>query len=449
MGKLFGTDGIRGKADAYPLDSPTVIRLGFCLAEVLGRSVSPVRVLLGRDSRESGARIAQCLAYGIHKAGGLTVDAGLIPTPGVAYLTRAYDFNAGIVISASHNPYTDNGIKVFSFEGYKIPDDLEEEIEKALLEGSAEPEPADLSKFELETDRTLRTRYLDRILSISEVKDLKGRAIKVAIDCSNGAASWIAPELFKQLGVDVIAMGNESNGKNINLDCGSLHPEGVADMVVKEKADLGIAYDGDADRCILIDEKGCVRDGDYQLALFADWMNERGSLPGREIVATVMSNLGLEKYLESRGISLLRTAVGDKNVLEEMIAKRIPVGGEQSGHIIFLDHATTGDGVLTSLRALEIMMARAKPLSQLCEGMTRFPQILKNIRVARKEPVDDVSELKDEINRVVTSLGADGRCFVRYSGTEPLLRIMIEGTDLKTIETYAEQIARVAQEKLG
>jgi len=445
MDKLFGTDGIRSVAGQYPLDYSSVYILGSALISLLRDEGLPTKVLIGRDTRESGEWLELALHQGIRDAKGDAVSVGLIPTSAVSYLTKRHKFSGGIVISASHNSYEDNGIKIFSSEGMKISEKWENILENAIenSETSAvrEEQPITL-------DISLSKEYSDFLKSRFD-RISEPRKIKIVLDCSNGASTYIAPRVFKDFGFEVTTIGISPNGKNINLECGSLHPESLAKTVVEKGADIGIAYDGDADRALWVDEKGTILNGDHTLYVQATFMKEKGLLKSDTVVATTMSNMGLEKAFEKLGLKLYRTQVGDKYVLEQMIRLKSNLGGEQSGHTIFFDDCPTGDGILTSIRMVEAMVTQGASLSELVQGFDEFPQILKNVPVSRKDDFSKYPEIMDIIEKVEKLIGDSGRLNVRYSGTEPLARIMIEGQSQKQIEDYADQIAAVISRHLG
>lgn len=445
MEKIFGTDGIRAVAGEPPLDYPTIYNLGKALVSLLHDEGFEAHILIGRDTRESGGWIEEALARGIEESAGRAVSAGIIPTSAVSFLTRKYSFSAGIVISASHNPYQDNGIKVFSSQGIKISEEWERKIEEALARS---PKNIRRKKIKVKTQSTLGQDYLEFLKSKFSPVTPK-RKIKVVIDCSNGASSFFALKVFKSLGFEVLAVSNFPDGKNINADCGSLYPQNLARKVVESKADVGIAYDGDADRAIFVDEKGCILNGDHTLFILSRFMKEKGLLKSNDVVATVMSNVGLEKALEKLGLKLSRTQVGDKYVLEKMLKLKANLGGEQSGHTIFLDDCPTGDGILTGLKILEVMATKNTPLSKLAEGLEEFPQVLVNVRVARKPELSRIPEVASKMSEIGKKLGNSGRLNVRCSGTEPVVRIMIEGPQKTEIEGYARQLADLIAKHLS
>jgi phosphoglucosamine mutase len=445
MGKrFFGTDGIRGVAGEPPLDPGTVTALGIALGDDLTRhGLAGAPVLIGMDTRESGPAIAAQLADGIRRSGLATCFAGVLTTPGVAYLTRTGDFSAGVMISASHNPFQDNGLKVFSRTGYKLPDSEEHDIEEEISRILPDVRPGeDLSPLAIDCD----TRpYLDFLLSTIRVP-LAG--LKIVIDCGNGAASALAPALFREAGAEVIALFNQPNGRNINLDCGALHVESLREKVLATGADAGVAFDGDADRAMLISPTGRLVDGDATMLIAARRMQAEGHLKGHIAVSTVMANLGLEKALARLGIEMLRTPVGDKYVLEEMVRRDASLGGEQSGHMIFREFATTGDGMLTALQILETTVLGKKTLDELAADLTIYPQLLVNVRVMERKPLDQLPLVQAAILACETALQGTGRVLVRFSGTEPLARVMVEAVDVAAVEDWANRIAATIRAEL-
>lgn len=445
MEKLFGTDGIRAVAGQSPLDYSSVYALGKALISLLKEGDLKPRVIIGRDTRESGEWLEQALFQGINEGQGEAVSAGIIPTSAVSFLAKKYSFSAGIVISASHNSYQDNGIKIFSSQGIKISDTWESKLEKAIIEA---PSNVKRENTRITPKSSLGQDYMDFLKSRFSHVNLK-RKIKVVLDCSNGASSLFASQVFLGLGSEVIAMGNTPDGKNINANCGSLYPQNLARKVVESKADIGVAYDGDADRAIWVDEKGRILNGDHTLFVLSRFMKEKGRLKSDYVIATTMSNMGLEKALEKLDLKLLRTQVGDKYVLEEMMKLKANLGGEQSGHTIFLDDCPTGDGILTSLKMLEVMAAYNLPLSKLVEDLEEYPQILLNVPVRKKTDFDQFPEIINAKEEIEKRLGDSGRLNVRYSGTEPVARVMIEGQDRGEIEDYASQMASVISKYLG
>jgi phosphoglucosamine mutase len=444
MKRLFGTDGIRATAGEYPLDYNSVFTLGYTLIELLRAEKLSPRVIIGRDTRESGTWIEQALFHGIEDANGEVVSVGLIPTSAISFLTRKHGFSAGIVISASHNPYQDNGIKIFSAQGTKILNTWEEILERAIIETPLSVQRRDITIL---PDDSLSSDYAQFLKSRCEGVRLP-RKMKIVLDCSNGASSYIAPKIFSDLGFDVLAISASPDGTNINKGCGSLYPENLAKKVVETCADVGVAYDGDADRALWVDEGGRILNGDHTLFVIARFMKEKNRLKTDTVVATIMSNMGLEKGLGELGLKLVRTKVGDKYVLEEMMKLKTNLGGEQSGHTIFLDDCPTGDGILTSIKMLEVMATKDSTFSQMVAGFEEFPQILKNVSVSKKPDLQEYPEIASTIEEVEKLLADSGRLNVRYSGTEPLARIMIEGPNLHQIEQYASKLASVISKHL-
>lgn len=450
MGRqLFGTDGIRGVAGDYPLDKRTVYAAGVALGHwAVGIHGADSTILIGMDTRESGPWIASAVAAGIERAGARVRFAGLITTPGVAYLTRTRNFVAGVMISASHNPYRDNGIKVFDHSGYKLPDAVEHALEQeifALLASELDP-----SEVPLQVDRGLDLEYIEFLVSTFPHR-LDG--MRLVLDCANGAACELAPQLFRELGAEVIATGCEPDGRNINLHCGALHVEALQRRVIQAGAHAGIAFDGDADRAICVAPSGRIVDGDGMLLLLAESLLRKGQLAAHSgdpvVVATAMSNLGLELALKDRGVRLVRAAVGDKYVLEEMIRLDAPIGGEQSGHVIFHRFATTGDGMLTALQVLAVACESRATLDELVHDLKIYPQTLINIRVSQKRPLDQLPAVQAEIESAMRAFDGAGRVLVRFSGTEPLARVMVEGPDLPRVEHHARRIAQAVESELA
>ncbi len=445
--RLFGTDGMRGVAGEFPMDRRTAFALGVALGERLVAARAAPEVVLGMDTRESGPWLAAEVAGGLARAGVRVRFAGIVTTPGIAFLTRSHGFAAGVMISASHNPYQDNGIKVFGPSGYKLPDEEEALIEQrifALLEGGFHPAPA-----ELDVEAGLPEAYADYLASTLPCT-LEG--LRIVLDCAHGAAAVLAPRLFERLGARVSVIGCAPDGRNINQDCGALHVERLRGRVLAEGADLGIAFDGDADRAIFVARDGRLVDGDAVLWMAGVWLHERGRLTGSAgptVVATVMSNLGLERAFAERGIRLVRTAVGDKYVLEEMLRCGAVLGGEQSGHVIFLEYATTGDGLLTALRVLEILRERGRSLHELAGELRLYPQLLVNVPVRERRPLEQIPAVAEAIRAAEQALGSEGRVFVRYSGTEPLVRVMVEGAEAERVRAEAARIAAAVKAALG
>jgi phosphoglucosamine mutase len=443
--KFFGTDGIRGVAGVYPLDKKTVHAVGRALGHHL--PAGPRRIVLGQDTRESSDWIAQTLSAGLHVSGAEVEYAGVITTPGIAYLTHSKKFSAGVVISASHNSWEDNGIKVFGPDGYKLADETELEIEQEIFSILAleDGKHGIASSTALKPSTQSHNTYVQWL-----ARSFAGAGhLKVVVDCANGAASNIAPEVFKLCGMDAGFIHNSPDGRNINEKCGALHPEVVAREVVASKADLGICFDGDADRALFADHRGAVVNGDAVMLLLARQLKQRGELASDTVVATTMSNMGLEIALRELGITMLRAPVGDKYVLDEMKKSGAVMGGEQSGHIILSREATTGDGLLTALRVIEIVAGSGKPLAELIGGLKVFPQVIKNVRVREKEPLSLIPAIWTRIEEAERDLNGSGRVVVRYSGTEALARVMIEAESREKMERHANAIAQAIQAALG
>jgi phosphoglucosamine mutase len=449
--RLFGTDGVRGTAGRYPLDPPTVRRLGAALVRAVVANATAgqlpgrqMRILVGRDTRESGAWIEAELAHGSSGEGAVVTSAGVVPTPAIAYLTRTSGYDAGVVISASHNPFEDNGIKVFSGRGEKFSERVEREVEAIIADGewtAKEGEPAHVPHEDLVGT------YLDHLRAVLHGLPLDG--FPLAIDCANGATTTVAPQLFSRLGMEITVIGDQPDGRNINLKCGSTHPERLARAVVDAGCRMGVAFDGDGDRAIFVDHCGQVVDGDAVLLMCGRQLQAEGRLKGNAIVATVMSNIGLELALKPLGIDLVRCAVGDKYVMEEMLNRDLTLGGEQSGHIIFSDYLFTGDGLCTALNVLRTVALTGRTLADLAADLTTYPQVLLNVRVREKVELASVPAIADAIARVEARVAGQGRLLVRYSGTEPLLRVMLEGKHQDEIRGWAQEIVDVVKQHLG
>jgi len=446
--RLFGTDGVRGKAGSYPLDHETVARLGAALVRAMRSAASAdrsLRFIIGRDTRESGDWIERELGRGVHAEGAAITTAGVIPTPAIAYITRALGFDAGLVISASHNPFEDNGIKVFSGRGEKFTEALEQQVEAIIHDTSWQVPATGLPPVD-------RTDVIDPYLAHTRLAfpdpGRLGR-FEIAIDAANGATTTVAPRLFRELGYAVTIIGNEPDGRNINLDCGSTHPQRLAAAVRENGCRMGVAFDGDGDRAIFIDAAGEVVDGDAVMLMCARHMKSQGRLSGNAIVATVMSNIGLEIALRESGIDLVRCPVGDKYVMEEMVKRGLSLGGEQSGHIIFSEHLFTGDGIATALNVLRVMADTGRELADLASQLVSYPQVLVNVRVRERKELGSVPAIADAMQRIEQRLAGQGRLLVRYSGTEPLLRVMIEGRDQQEIQGWAREIAETVKQSLG
>ncbi|MCC7010861.1 MAG: phosphoglucosamine mutase [Acidobacteria bacterium] len=442
--RLFGTDGVRGVAGRWPLDPPTLARLGAALVRALPKG-RPRHLVVGRDTRESGEWIERELARGAAAEGAIVSTAGVVPTPAVAYVAGAFDFDLGLVISASHNPHPDNGVKVFSGRGEKFDEAEERAVEEVMADeswgvpgrdGSPQPRP------------DLVDAYLQHVARLlPDAGSLAGS--RIAIDMANGATTRTAARLLEAMGFEVVALGDQPDGRNINLDCGSTHPQRIADTVVRERCRLGVAFDGDGDRAIFVDAHGRTVDGDAVLLMLALDYQRDGRLTGDTVVATVMSNAGLELALRQRGIRMLRTPVGDKHVMDEMRRGGFALGGEQSGHIVLAEHLPTGDGLATTLAVLRVMARTGRELTELAGELVVLPQTLKNVRVSTRTPIDDLPLVQAEIERVTAAIAGRGRVLVRYSGTEPLLRVMIEGEDQARVERWADDIVDAVRKALG
>lgn len=447
--KYFGTDGIRCVAGNAPLNPETLVRLGKALAKIFIGVHDKRRILIGKDTRLSGYMIESSLAAGITAMGADLMLVGPIPTPGVAYLTKSMRADAGVMISASHNPFEDNGIKIFGSDGFKLPDQQELQIESLLDSGVLDVEAMEPSKIGKATRINDAVGRYTVALKSSFPRELTLEGMKIGIDCANGAGYIVGPQTFSELGADVVSRGVSPNGRNINAGFGSLYPEVVGKLVAEQNLDVGISLDGDGDRCIMVDETGKVHDGDVLLSICAIDMLERGILKNNIVVATVMSNLGLEKLLNSYNIKVVRTQVGDRAVLEEMIKQGAELGGEQSGHTIFSHHATTGDGTLTALMVMSVMCRTGKTLSALASRFEHFPQKLINIRVAQKPPIETIKPLSDAIKKLEKDLGEKGRILVRYSGTENKARVMVECEDDGQCKRYASELAEIVEREIG
>ncbi|MBM4140228.1 MAG: phosphoglucosamine mutase [Nitrospira sp.] len=446
--KLFGTDGIRGTVNKHPMTPETVLRIGMAAAHVLRAEQGRNMILIGKDTRLSGYMIESALTSGICSMGMNVTLVGPLPTPGIAFLTRTLRLDAGIVISASHNLFEDNGIKFFSSDGFKLPDGIERKIEELMLDDGLQkdrPKGSHIGKAYRLDDAT--GRYIEYIKSTLP-RGMTFEGMKIVVDCANGAAYKTTPWLLRELGAEVVSINDKPDGLNINLGCGSLNIERLQKEVKLHKADIGIAHDGDADRAIFCDEKGRVVDGDKVMGMWAVEMKRKGMLRGNIVVSTVMSNLGLEKYLEKNGIKLMRTRVGDRYVVEKMVEGGYKFGGEQSGHIVFLDYNTTGDGPLTAVQVLYLMKERNARLSKLASEIKLYPQILKNVEVEHKHDIKAIPEIEEAIKVAEEKLDGKGRILVRPSGTEPKIRVMLEGEDRKLITKLAENISMVIKEKM-
>jgi phosphoglucosamine mutase len=454
--KIFGTDGVRGTANIEPVTAETALKLGRAAAHVFKNLESQSRgrgkhkIVIGKDTRLSGYMLENAISSGILSMGVDVLFIGPLPTPGVAYVTRSLRADAGIVITASHNPYTDNGIKFFRADGYKLDDKIEAEIERLVFSGEVEkiqPSAEQIGKA-VRIDDALG-RYIEYAKS-SFPKGLTLEGVKIVLDCGNGAAYKSSPCVLHELGAEVTIYGGRPDGKNINAHCGSMHPEAMCKRVVEHGAHIGIAHDGDADRVILCDETGKLIDGDDIMAIAALEMLAENTLAGKTLVSTVMSNAGLEAAITKAGGRMLRTNVGDKNVIDEMLRNDFNFGGEQSGHLIFKDHASTGDGLVAALQILRIMQAKGQPLSELAKCWTRFPQLVTNVKVREKKPfaqLDGVNQLVADAEKELAAQG--GRLLLRYSGTEPTVRLLVEGRDAKVLEKWSQQICGAIQQQIG
>jgi phosphoglucosamine mutase len=438
--KLFGTDGVRGVANIHPMTAEVALQLGRALAYVIKYGPGRHRIVVGKDTRLSGYLLEYAITAGICSMGVDVLLLGPMPTPGIAFITHSMRADAGVVISASHNPYEDNGIKFFKGDGYKLPDEIEAHIESLLSQREFEetrPTATEIGQaFRLDD---ARGRYISYLKSTFP-KELELDGLKIVVDCAHGATYRVAPEVLGELGAEIIPIGVRPNGRNINRLCGATHPEGMVRLVARYQADLGIAFDGDGDRCIMVDHQGKVVDGDHIMAICALDMQRRQTLKRKTVVATVMSNLGLEMALKNHGLKLVRTQVGDRYVLETMLKGGYNLGGEQSGHLVFLNHSTTGDGILTALRLLSVMLREQKPLAELASCMEVYPQVLLNLKVKERRDLETVPQAQKAIQAAEKRLQGWGRLLVRFSGTEPLLRVMVEGEKPIEIKEVAQEL---------
>jgi len=448
MKKLFGTDGIRGKANTYPITPEIALQVGKAIAHAFGaEGHGSARVVLGKDTRLSGYMIETALTSGLVSMGMDVLSIGPLPTPAIAHLIKSMCATCGIMITASHNPSDDNGIKIFDADGFKLPDSIELEIEKQILGGeinSAHINTALLGKAYRIDDAA--GRYIE--FAKGSIKNRSLNGLKIVLDCANGAAYKIAPLIFKELGAEIIKIGVQPDGHNINFECGATHTDAMAALVKEHNADLGIALDGDADRVILCDEKGNIVNGDRLIGMCALDFKERGRLVDNTVVTTTMTNLGFHKAMNNSGINVAVTDVGDRYVINEMREKGYNIGGEQSGHIIFMDYVTTGDGIITALHVLKMMLNKKKPLSVLADCMEEFPQLLSNIEVKSKPPICDVPELQTIIKDCDYALGKNGRVIVRYSGTENKIRILVESSHADDVKVWSDKIIAVVKKTL-
>ncbi len=447
--RLFGTDGIRGKANIEPMTAETALKLGRAIAHVFKKGARRHRIVVGKDTRLSGYMIESAMMAGICSMGVDALMIGPLPTPGIAFVTSSMRADAGVVISASHNPYHDNGIKFFSRDGLKLPDAIEHEIEEFIFKDhdpSHRPTAKEVGKAYRVEDAV--GRYVV-FAKNSFPGELTLDGLKIAVDCANGAAYRVAPLVFSELGAEVVPIAAEPDGVNINDNCGALYPENVSAAVKECGADMGLALDGDGDRCILVDENGRVIDGDRIMAISALAMKKEGTLRKDTVVATIMSNSGLEEAMTNALVRVVRTNVGDRCVVEEMLKNGYNLGGEQSGHIIYLDHTTTGDGIITALQILKVMVKEKKRLSEFSKVMRSYPQVLKNVKVRHKKDISGIASVQKALKAIEERLKGRGRVFMRYSGTEPLVRITVEGSKADEIKKMADELAEVLQKEIG
>ena len=447
--KLFGTDGVRGVANADPMTGEVAMQIGRAIAHLFREETGRHRIVVGKDTRLSGYMLETAIASGICSMGADVMLVGPLPTPGISFITTSMRANAGVVISASHNPYYDNGIKVFSRDGFKLPDTMEHEIETLISSNklnSLRPTAGQVGRAHRIDDAV--GRYVV-FLKNTFPNDLSLDGLRIVLDCANGAAYRVAPTVLEELGAKVIAIGVDPNGENINEGCGSLHPEVISRHVLEQGADMGIALDGDADRIIFVDKYGKNVDGDHILAICGLHMLSRGQLRKKTLVTTVMSNIGLERAMKKAGGKIVRTQVGDRYVVEEMVRGNYNLGGEQSGHTVFLDYNPTCDGLLTALQVLAIMRRKGKPLDELTRVMESLPQVLYNVEVKEKKDLSEIPEVSKKIKSIEKLLGQSGRTLIRYSGTEPLLRIMIEGEDEEKLHQWAREIGELLKKHIG
>jgi phosphoglucosamine mutase len=447
--KLFGTDGIRGVANVDPMTGEVAIQLGRAIAHIFKELKGKHRIVVGKDTRLSGYMLETAFASGICSMGADVMLVGPLPTPGIAFITTSMRANAGVVISASHNPYYDNGIKIFSRDGFKLPDEMEHRIEELVLSNhlhSLRPTANEVGKAHRIDDAI--GRYVV-FLKNTFPNHLTLDGLRIALDCANGAAYRVAPTVLEELGAEVIPMGVDPNGENINENCGSLYPEMIGRLVLEKGADIGIALDGDADRIVFVDRKGKEVDGDYILAICALQMLSENRLKKGTLVTTVMSNIGLDRTIKNAGGKIIRTQVGDRYVVEEMVRGDYNLGGEQSGHTIFLDYNTTCDGMLTALQVLAIMKQKERPLDEMAKVMEPLPQVLHNVKVKEKKNLSELPEIEKRIREIERTLGQSGRLLIRYSGTEPLLRIMVEGEDETRLHQFAQDLVELVEKYIG
>ena len=447
--QIFGTDGVRGLANRYPMTVETALALGRAAGKLFRKHNGKHRVVIGKDTRLSCYMFENALISGLCSMGIDTLMLGPFPTPGVAFITRAYRADAGIVISASHNPYYDNGIKFFSSEGFKLSDEWETEMEALVASGNFDDAlPADCDIGRNTKIHDVDGRYIE-FLKATFPRKLSLKNLKIVLDCANGAGYKVAPLVFKELAANVFVYGNTPDGLNINEGCGSLHTQMIQKAVIDHGADVGIALDGDADRIIMIDENAQIVDGDTLLAICARDMHQRGLLANNKVVGTVMANLGFIKCMENLGIKVIKSPVGDRYVIQDMLQHGANLGGEQSGHLIFLDHNTTGDALVSALQVLRIMIETDSKLSDLATVFKRYPQVCLNVKVSKKPPIKDLLDVNKAVEKATTDLGNSGRVLVRYSGTEDICRVMVEGTNLKHVQNIAKGIAKAVESEIG
>lgn len=447
--KLFGTDGVRGVANEYPMTAEVALKLGRAIAHISKRGAHRHRIIIGKDTRISGYMLEFAISSGVCSMGVDVVLVGPMPTPAIAFLTKTMRCDAGIVISASHNPFQDNGIKFFGHDGFKLADEIEAELERLLESGDIQnvrPTATDIGKTVKLEDA--RGRYVQFVKSIFDAS-LRLDGLKLVVDCANGAAYRVAPMIFQELGATVIEIGVSPDGKNINADCGAVHPASLQEAVKEHGAHAGIALDGDADRLIVVDERGEIVDGDAVMAVCGRDLISKEKLPKNTVVATVMSNIGLERSLSAAGGRVVRTQVGDRYVVEAMRANGYGFGGEQSGHLVFLSHTSTGDGCIAGLQLLEVMVRSGKSLSELAKVFEPMPQVLVNVKVSKKPPMDELTKTGELVKKIEGELGANGRVLVRYSGTENKARVMVEGPDREKTSRFAEDIAEALRNEIG
>jgi len=449
MKRLFGTDGVRGVANVYPMTSEVALKIGRAVSHVFKERHGRGRIVVGKDTRLSGYMLETAIASGVCSIGLDVWLVGPLPTPGIAFITRSMRADAGVVISASHNPYQDNGIKIFSGEGFKLPDELESEIERMIMDGSIDelrPVASEIGKAHRIDDAV--GRYIV-FLKNTFPQELSLTGLRLVVDCAHGATYKVAPAVFEELGAHVVPYGVEPDGENINKECGSLYPNALRELVLDKNAHVGVAFDGDGDRVLFVDEKGEVVDGDTLMAICGRYLREKSCLKKNTVVATIASNMGLDVCLKRDGIRVIRTDVGDRYVLERMLQEGFNFGGEKSGHVVFLDHNTTGDGVVTALKVLNVMIEKGASLHDLKKGFEEFPQVELNVKVKEKKPLNKLPDFQKTVEGVERALKNKGRVVVRYSGTEMLLRIMVEGKNHDQVKSYAHEIGEVARKYLS